>query len=51
METCRHCGWEVKQDFGMWADTDNGVVCYWENGEEFAHEVLSEKFDMAESFV
>jgi len=36
--TCRKCGWEVKQDFGLWIDTYNGSVCDWRGDVPMPHE-------------
>lgn len=39
MIICSKCGWELRQDFGLWTDNLNGVVCDWVGGEPFPHEV------------
>jgi hypothetical protein len=36
---CFKCGWELRQDFGLWTDNLNGVVCDWIGGEPLPHEV------------
>jgi len=38
MIVCRKCGWEIKEDFGMWSDMYEGLVCDWVEDEPQAHE-------------
>jgi hypothetical protein len=29
MIVCKKCGWEIKEDFGLWQDMYDGLVCDW----------------------
>jgi hypothetical protein len=43
MITCKYCGWEIRQDFGLWIDAWEHPVCWWDGDEAMSHEPLKEK--------
>jgi hypothetical protein len=47
MTTCKHCGWEVRQDFGAWVDAWEHAVCWWQGDTAMPHEPLREKVKTA----
>lgn len=41
MITCKHCGWEIKQDFGLWIDAWEHPVCWWDGDVAMSHEPMN----------
>jgi len=40
MTTCKYCGWEIRQDFGLWVDAWEHPVCWWDGDVAMSHEPL-----------
>jgi len=40
MQTCKYCGWEIRQDFGLWVDAWEHPVCWWDRDVAMSHEPL-----------
>jgi hypothetical protein len=51
MTTCKHCGWEIRQNCGLWLDTWEHSVCWWEGDTAMSHEPLQEKTNKARQMV
>jgi len=43
MTTCKHCGWQIREDFGLWLDAWEHAVCFWVGDVAMQHEPLKTK--------
>lgn len=46
MKTCIHCGWEVKNNFGILEDSSGDSICFWVRDDARPHADRKDHYEL-----